>query len=141
MSKLISAVQHTKMTSKLRWDVVRPSCLSTLTALPSSALSRTPPTPHVRNVPLSCAAFRVQIMRAHKSDDGDRAGKRIASEADRRYIMTSAETKRDAKAAGKVSAAGGPASTGGGRTGSSTVGSPCGVVSSLLYCDALRLAK
>lgn len=31
-----------------------------------------------------------QIMRVHKKDDGDRGGKRIASEPDRRYILTPA---------------------------------------------------
>lgn len=33
-----------------------------------------------------------QILKAQKQDDGDREGKRIASEAGRRYIMTPAGT-------------------------------------------------
>ncbi|CAN0110033.1 unnamed protein product, partial [Ectocarpus sp. 8 AP-2014] len=59
-----------------------------------------------------------QILKAQKQDDGDRTGKRIASEAGRRYIMTPAGASGRS---GAVSGAGGAA--GGTRNGASSVGS------------------
>ncbi|CAN0548580.1 unnamed protein product, partial [Ectocarpus sp. 12 AP-2014] len=62
--------------------------------------------------------LNAQILKAQKQDDGDRTGKRIASEAGRRYIMTPAGTSGRS---GAVSGAGEAA--GGTRNGTSSVGS------------------
>lgn len=51
-----------------------------------------------------CAGV-VQILKAHKQEDGDRGGKRIASEAGRRYIMTPAGTSGSAAGGGRGSGA------------------------------------
>ncbi|CAM9837269.1 unnamed protein product [Scytosiphon promiscuus] len=61
-----------------------------------------------------------QILKAHKQEDSDRAGKRIASEAGRRYIMTAAGTSGSASSGNQASGASGGA--GGGRNGSSAAG-------------------
>ncbi|CBJ48609.1 DNA repair enzyme [Ectocarpus siliculosus] len=62
--------------------------------------------------------LNAQILKAQKQDDSDRTGKRIASEAGRRYIMTPAGASGRS---GAVSGAGGAA--GGTRNGASSVGS------------------
>lgn len=61
-----------------------------------------------------------QIMKAHKQEDSDRAGKRIASEAGRRYIMTAAGTSGGTASGSRASGASGGAA--GGRSESSTAG-------------------
>ncbi|CAM9623755.1 unnamed protein product [Ectocarpus sp. 6 AP-2014] len=62
--------------------------------------------------------LNAQILKAQKQDDSDRTGKRIASEAGRRYIMTPAGVSGRS---GAVSGAGGAA--GGTRNAASSVGS------------------
>lgn len=79
-------------------------------------------------------------MQSHKQDDGDRAGKRIASEAGRRYIMTPAGTSGAAVgSSGSGAASAGGAGFGGVSDGKLAAGAAgCLPWSVCCNCDIVR---
>lgn len=81
----------------------------------------------------------LQIMQAHKQEDGDKVGKRIASEANRRYILTPA-VRKISGTIGSTSSNSGTASTFVGASAGGVRGGALTKIGHFLVCFSFSVA-